>query len=79
MHLYFTCEDGKTITMERLLKEKHIPYEKIWTPDTDTPYVVICGIEPIHYDDFIVWINEQKPGCELTLGGVKLSQLGFKV
>ena len=77
IQLYYTSDNDQTLDMERLLTEKHIQYDKIWTPDTDTPYVVICGIDPIHYDDFTVWIREQKGNGEVSFNGKSLTDLGF--
>ena len=69
--------DEKTRSMERLLTEKHFSFDRVRTTDADTPYLVICGIEPIHYEDFLIWISEQNKEGECCFNGQTLAELGF--
>lgn len=77
IQLFSSKQDAQTCTMKRLLQEKKFHFDEIWTPDTDAPYIVICGIEPIHYEDFLIWISEQVGDGEVTFKGKHLTDLGF--
>ena len=75
--LYYTEMDTRTKDLIQLLDSKCISYDAIWTPDLDTPYIVLCGLDPLPYEHAVCFLHEQTLGRELHLGERSLSALGF--
>ena len=75
--LYYTTDDEQTYVIEQSLCQKGFAVNRIFTTDADTPYIVFCGIGPIHYEDFLYWIREQKGDGSISLGEMAITDLGF--
>ncbi len=64
--------------MQRMLTGKGFFYELVQTPDADAPYLVIAGLEPMHYEEFLIWIAEQKEDGQVRFAGRTLAELGLR-
>ena len=77
--LYYRIKDEPFQVMQQLLTRKGFLFECVWTKDADAPYLVIAGIEPMYYDDFLIWIEEQRGDGQPRFHGKTLADLGFSV
>ena len=76
--LYYRIEDEPFRVMQCMLNRKGFFYELVQTPDADAPYLVIAGLEPMHFEEFLAWIAEQKEDGQVRLGGRTLADLGIR-
>ena len=77
--LYYKTEDEPFRIMQQMLARKGFLFECVWTKDADAPYLVIAGIEAMYYDDFLIWIEEQREDGQPRFHGKTLADLGFSV